>query len=380
MNFSPRQEARKWPGLGKMVTAVAMLGLVGAVPQSALARRAAGFGLDELFGARPGTYRNVHRPVRTAKVPLPRPRPPEAPPREETEEAKGEPEIPPVTEAPAKPAEKSAAQTPAEPAAPAAPAAPPVPQVSACRQALTEEIAIAPSIPSVHGPGGCGGDDLVRLEAIVLPDKRRVAVTPPATLRCPMASEIADWVRSDIAPLTQKLGSEIATLDNFDSFECRGRNRIKGAPLSEHGKANALDVRAFRLADGRDIGLTDRNQPRSLREDVLHSVCARFVTVLGPDSDWYHEDHIHLDLMERHNNYKICQWDVLDPLPRIAPLMPEERPAEAPPREEAKEEGAKEEAPAAEGDKQEEAKPAAEAAAPEEQPAGKPRRSAKLKK
>jgi hypothetical protein len=66
---------------------------------------------------------------------------------------------------------------------------------------------------------------------------------------------------------------------------------------------------------------------------VLHSVCARFTTVLGPGSDGYHEDHIHLDLMERHNNYKICQWDVWDPLPRIAPLLPAERPDEAPSRE-----------------------------------------------
>jgi hypothetical protein len=70
-----------------------------------------------------------------------------------------------------------------------------------------------------------------------------------------------------------------------------------------------------------------------LRETVLHSVCARFMTVLGPGSDWYHEDHIHLDLMERHNNYKICQWNVWDPLPQVAPLLPAARPEEAPARE-----------------------------------------------
>jgi hypothetical protein len=62
-------------------------------------------------------------------------------------------------------------------------------------------------------------------------------------------------------------------------------------------------------------------------------MCARFTTVLGPGSDWYHEDHIHLDLMQRRNNYKICQWNVWDPLPQIAPLLPAERPDEAPPRE-----------------------------------------------
>ena len=167
----------------------------------------------------------------------------------------------------------------------------------------------------------------------MLPDKHRVAVTPAATLRCSMATAIADWVRTDIVPLTAKLGSEISVLDNFDSYECRGFNRIPGAHLSEHGHANALDVRAFKLADGRSISLTDRSVSRELRETVLHSVCARFMTVLGPGSDWYHEDHIHLDLTERRNNYRICQWNVYDPLPQVAPLMPAERPEEAPPRE-----------------------------------------------
>ena len=89
----------------------------------------------------------------------------------------------------------------------------------------------------------------------------------------------------------------------------------------------------MKFANGQSISLTDRTASRELRERVLHSVCARFSTVLGPGSDWYHEDHIHLDLMERNNNYRICQWDVWDPLPQIAPLLPAERPDEAPPRE-----------------------------------------------
>ncbi len=232
---------------------------------------------------------------------------------------------------------------PAERAKPAEPAAAAPPPPSACRLALTEAIAIAPSIPDIHGAGGCGGEDLVRLEAVVLPDKRQVSVKPAAILRCTMASAIADWIRTDIAPLAAGLGSAISDLDNFDSFECRGRNRVAGAELSEHGRANALDVRALKLANGQSISLTDRTVPRELRESVLHSVCARFSTVLGPGSDWYHEDHIHLDLMERHNNYRICQWNVWDPLPQIAPLLPAARPEEAPPREvAAKSDGARE--------------------------------------
>ena len=83
----------------------------------------------------------------------------------------------------------------------------------------------------------------------------------------------------------------------------------------------------------RSISLTDRSVPRGLREQVLGTVCARFATVLGPGSDWYHEDHIHLDLAPRRGGYKICQWNVWDPLPQVAPLLPAERPEEAPPRE-----------------------------------------------
>jgi hypothetical protein len=226
-------------------------------------------------------------------------------------------------------------------------ATPPPP--SACRLALTDAIAIAPSVPDIHGAGGCGGEDLVRLEAVVLPDGHQVAVKPAAILRCKMASAIAGWVRTDIAPIAKNLGSSVAALDNFDSFECRGRNRISGAQLSEHGRANALDVRSFKFADGRTISLTDRNVPRETREAVLHSVCNRFSTVLGPGSDGYHEDHIHLDLMERRNDYRICQWDVWDALPAVAPMLPASRPAEAPRREVADEpEGAKPNSEAAE--------------------------------
>jgi hypothetical protein len=255
-----------------------------------------------------------HKPRRAAllpSVPLPRPRPPEAPaPR------------------PDKPA--LAAPAPREGQQSAEPSTPPP---SACRQALSEDVAIAPSIPDIHGEGGCGGEDLVRLEAVVLPDKNRVQVKPAAILRCTMASAVADWIRTDMAPLAAGLGSVIRDLDNFDSYECRGRNRAVGGKLSEHGRANALDVRALKLADGRSIALTDRTVPREIREGVLRSVCARFSTVLGPGSDWYHEDHIHLDLMERRNDYRICQWNVWDPVPQIAPLLPAERPEQAPPRE-----------------------------------------------
>jgi len=297
-----------------MVTVGALL--LGMPGEPAQARKASRNPWDDLFRVPPSKPRATP-PRAAASVPLPKPRPADAPSAERDTPDK----------------EQQASPPNGKPDQQATPAPQPTPQPSACRLALTDDIAIAPSIPDIKGAGGCGGEDLVRLEAIVLADKRRVSVKPAAILRCPMASALADWIRSDIAPLAERLGSAVSDLDNFDSFECRGRNRIVGAKLSEHGRANALDVRAIKFADGSLISLTDRAVPRGLRESVLHSACSRFSTVLGPGSDGYHEDHIHLDLMERRNNYRICQWDVWDPLPQKAPLLPAERPEEAPPRE-----------------------------------------------
>lgn len=223
------------------------------------------------------------------------------------------------------------AASPAEPAT-ASPAQPEQP--SDCMVALTPQIAIATPLPPIAGPGACGGTDLVRLEAVVLPDSSRVPVNPPATLRCAMATAIANWVRDDLSAVVSGLNTTLREIDNFDSYQCRGRNRVAGARISEHGKANALDVRGFRLGDGRMLALTDRALAPEMRERVKASACARFTTVLGPGSDWYHEDHIHLDLAQRRSDFRLCQWDVFEPLPTSVPLPPD-RPADAPPREEA---------------------------------------------
>lgn len=254
-----------------------------------------------------------------SRVPLPRPRPAEAPKVEPQAAAqKGEVD---------KAAEEKAVEKP---------------QPSACRLALTEDIAIAPTLPPITGPGACGGDDIVRLEAVVLPDKSRVPLKPAATLRCPMATALAEWVRHDVAAIAAEAGTAVGELDNFDSFDCRGRNRVAGARISEHGRANALDVRGVRFANGRFMSFTDRTVARELREKFLATACARFTTVLGPGSDWYHEDHVHLDLAERRSGYRICQWDIWDPLPKTAPLAPAKRPDDAPPRETAEEKAKRE--------------------------------------
>jgi hypothetical protein len=127
-----------------------------------------------------------------------------------------------------------------------------------------------------------------------------------------MAEAVTHWIRDDVAPAIATLGKSLRGAETVDSFDCRRRNGITDAKISEHGRANALDMRAFKLSNGAAIQLTDASVAKSLREKLRQSACARFSTVLGNGADAYHDGHVHLDLLERSNHYRICQWDVLD--------------------------------------------------------------------
>lgn len=168
-------------------------------------------------------------------------------------------------------------------------------------------------LPSLIGPGACGGRDIVEVKTVLLPDDRRIAVEPPAVLACAMAESLAAWVRDEAAPRIARVGSPLTAIENYDSYDCRPRNRMPGAKLSEHAHGDAIDLRAFRLADGRRLELTDVNVEKTLRTALRDSACHRFTTVLGPGADGNHSGHIHLDVIQRKAGYRICEWDVREP-------------------------------------------------------------------
>jgi hypothetical protein len=210
----------------------------------------------------------------------------------------------------------------------AAPAVAPSP----CDLRLAEIAGFRP-LGKLVAPGECGAADAVLLDAVTLPDKSKVAIAPPATLRCEMAQAVVQWLRDDVAPAAQKLGAPLRRLDNLGSYECRGRDRVRGATLSEHGRADAIDVHDFRLGNGRIIVLADPKAPKDFRDAVRDSACARFSTVLGPGADAEHAEHVHIDLEERRNNYKLCEWDVREPVVEAeakTPIPPDEVPLPRP--------------------------------------------------
>jgi hypothetical protein len=183
---------------------------------------------------------------------------------------------------------------------------------SPCQLRLAKLATFNPS-PSITGPGECAATDVVSVDAVILPDKHRVTFSPSIRLSCPTAEAVAQWVAGDVAPAIAGLDTSLQSIEVLGSFECRPRNSIPGEQLSEHGHAKALDVRSLRLTNGAVVELTNASVDKSLRRTLRDSACKRFATVLGNGADAYHDNHIHIDLMDRSNHYKICQWDVLDP-------------------------------------------------------------------
>ena len=220
------------------------------------------------------------------------------------------------------PPQEAYASFPETPAPTAAVAAPATSEPTPCRLRLGKLAAFKP-LPVLVGPGECGAADAVLLESVTLPDSTKVTFAPPATLRCTMAEQVALWLREDVLPASASLGTQMRVLEDYDSYECRGQNRVRGATLSEHGRANALDLRGFKLANGKMVELTDVNVAKEWRESLRASACVRFHTVLGPGSDGNHETHIHVDLAERRSGFKICQWDVREPVKVAEKAKPE---------------------------------------------------------
>jgi hypothetical protein len=182
--------------------------------------------------------------------------------------------------------------------------------------------------PSIAGPGECGADDLVLLSAILLANGRRAEVKPAAMLACEMAESLAGWVRDEVAPNVGARGGGLLAIQQDGAYECRNRNRAARGKVSEHARGKAIDLRGFVLADKSVITLTDVYASKELRTTFHNSACRRFTTVLGPGEP-YHDDHIHLDVIQRPRAYRMCAWAVREAPPVVAKGAPENEQPEA---------------------------------------------------
>ena len=152
------------------------------------------------------------------------------------------------------------------------------------------------ALPDRNFDNGCSATSSVKLVAIGIP------VTNLGAVKCTLAAPFARWIREDVpTQATRWLDGYVTRIDSFGSFACRPVNNQAGNRLSEHGRANAIDIAAFRLKDGRRITIkdgwnSDDPQIRGFLSALHKAACGKFSVVLGPEANALHHDHFHFDM------------------------------------------------------------------------------------
>lgn len=168
--------------------------------------------------------------------------------------------------------------------------------VAECRAVLERSQIAFTALPET-GEGECARPDRTRLGDYPLaPD------TPAVT--CPVAAALELWRRESVAPAARNiLGSDLARIEHLGAFSCRRMYGGADGPWSEHATANAIDIAAFVLEDGRRISVLGdwdgEGDKAAFLRAVRDGACGNFATVLSPDYNAAHADHFHLDQDDR---------------------------------------------------------------------------------
>jgi len=115
---------------------------------------------------------------------------------------------------------------------------------------------------------------------------------------CPVQISAYIWLQKVDESAHAILGSGLKRIHHYGTYSCRN---IAGTQrLSEHAYANAWDVAAFELEDGRMITLAKHWDAGDERAGFLRAArdwgCAVFRVTLSPDYNAAHADHFHLDM------------------------------------------------------------------------------------
>lgn len=151
-----------------------------------------------------------------------------------------------------------------------------------------------------NGVFSCGTEQAVVYERG--PEGLRFNARPRVT--CRMALGLAEFERIAQEQARQHLGTTIRRVVQLGTYSCRRMQRFD--LVSEHSYANAIDIEAFELADGRKITVLSHfgsttEVSRSAESRFLRSLAQRlyrenvFSVVLTPFFDRLHRDHLHLD-------------------------------------------------------------------------------------
>ena len=166
-----------------------------------------------------------------------------------------------------------------------------------CLSGLGQAGARFDPLPDQYREAGCSTLGTVQMHAL-RGESGTLGVTNIGPVTCPVSAAFAAWARFGVdRAARQILGSPLASIQTMGSYSCR--NVAGSGRRSAHASAAAIDVGGFVLADGRRItvlaGWNGSPEERAFLRTVKQSACRRFGTVLGPDYNAAHHDHLHME-------------------------------------------------------------------------------------
>ena len=174
----------------------------------------------------------------------------------------------------------------------------PRPEDARCLADLGNSGARFNPLPDTYAAPGCNTLGTVQLTALA-GDRAPLGLSNLGPVQCSVAKTFGDWARFGVDRAARDLlGSPVARIETMGSYSCR--NVAGSERRSAHARAEAIDVSAFVLENGRRVEVKrdwDRGDAatREFLRVVHKSACKRFGTVLGPQYNAAHEDHFHLE-------------------------------------------------------------------------------------
>lgn len=170
---------------------------------------------------------------------------------------------------------------------------------AACRAALREG-GVRFTEGETRETGFCSTRNTVR------PAGRLSPAAPVMT--CPTALGYALWERQVLVPKARRImNSRLTRVDHYGTYACRTIYGRPGERPSAHAKAQALDVAGFRFADGRRATVAAdfraAGDEGHFVQAARNGACRVFGTVLSPDYNAAHRDHLHLES----GGYRLCR-------------------------------------------------------------------------
>jgi hypothetical protein len=159
--------------------------------------------------------------------------------------------------------------------------------------------------------GVCGTPAPVRLRGFSGDRHSFLSFSPEPIVTCRLAESLQQWLNGTVQPAAElHLHSRIVRLTNLSAYSCRMRYYGRSQKLSEHARANAVDIGEFITAAGGRVSVLEGWKSSDERSAFLHAVhdgaCEIFGTTLGPDANSAHVNHFHLDAKER--RHPLCDF------------------------------------------------------------------------